>query len=188
MAEFIDKRIIPGRDRPGGRRKDHSARRGDYMPPSQVERLRSQGQTTFEDLTQAIQQPAPAIQTDQKLPLASHETPVFGANEPEVQREPEYKTLGLGTKGYDAPPWDKTRSRVFVADRAVAAKVFQRVEDPRDRHKPKNQRRVSIQMEFDGKDEEGRPIRYWVNPKPGGFEGMPSKRVSRPTLKLKTQP
>lgn len=183
MTESIDRpRVIPGKDRPGGRRKDHSAHRGDYMPPSQVERLKTQGQTTFEELTQATQQPAPAIKTpDATVTQINPETPEFGDNATQTEQE-RWLTLGKDAWFYDSPMWDPQRERLGRVDQPVAVKVIQEVRGPKGR--------LAVEVQRTYKDSEGieQTRKFWVHPKPGGFDGMPSNRVSRPTLKLKTQP
>ncbi len=115
--------------------------------------------------------------------------PVFGVDREPQTEQPRYLTVGIGTWLYDSPRWDKRRIRLGRADKPTPGIVVQEVEDPRDSHRPEGHRRKSIQMEHSwiGQDKQRHTNRFWVNVKRGGFEGMPAKGISRPTLGLTKQ-
>ena len=115
--------------------------------------------------------------------------PVFGVDKAPSPEQPRYLTLGVGTWLYDSPRWDRARIRLGRADKPTPGLILQEVEDPRDSNRPEGHRRVSIQMEHSwiGQDKQRHANRFWVNVKRGGFEGMPAKGISRPTLGLGKQ-
>jgi len=102
------------------------------------------------------------------------------------QKPAEYLTVKEKTWLYDSPRWDPNRIRIARADKPTSGRILQRVEDPRDAHRPQGHRRLSIELEhaWTGKDGKKNTSRFWVNPKRGGFEGMPAERISRSTLNL----
>ncbi|MBP9716429.1 MAG: hypothetical protein KBD51_00645 [Candidatus Levybacteria bacterium] len=122
-------------------------------------------------------------------PNQSSTPPVFGVDSIRSPEQPGYLTVGIDTWLWNGPRWDPTRERLGRADKPTSGLVLQRVEDPRDAQRPKNHRRVSIEIAhtYTGKDGTTHTSRFWVNPKRGGFEGMPAKGISRPTLGLGKQ-
>ena len=115
--------------------------------------------------------------------------PIFGVDRAPQIEQPRYITVGIGTWLYDSPRWDNNRIRLGRADKPTPGRILQEIEDPRDSQRPVGHRRVSIELEHSwiGQDKQRHVSRFWVNPKRGGFEGMPAKGISRPTLGLTKQ-